>query len=30
MHGSFHNVVVEIPEREESIVIRSGYYAPEH
>jgi hypothetical protein len=30
MHGSFHNVVVEIPERVESIVIRSGYYAPEH
>jgi VWFA-related protein len=28
--GSFHNIVLEPPERVDSISIRSGYYAPEH
>jgi Ca-activated chloride channel homolog len=28
--GSFHNIVLEAPERVESIRIRSGYYSPAH
>jgi VWFA-related protein len=28
--GSFHNIVLEAPERVSGITIRSGYYAPTH
>lgn len=28
--GSFHRIALEMPERVDSVAIRSGYYAPEH
>jgi Ca-activated chloride channel family protein len=28
--GSFHRVELKAPERVDSIIVRSGYYAPAH
>ncbi len=28
--GSFHNILLEVPERVKNVVIRTGYYAPAH